>query len=94
MDESYPNNNEGYDNNVPVEKPDNHLVWAILSTVLCCWPLGIPAIMNAAKVDKLWAEGDYCGARDAADKAKRLILFSVGGFLVYCLFVLVFIFMD
>ena len=30
--------------------PDNYLVWAILSTILCCWPLGIPAIEMRQKL--------------------------------------------
>ena len=32
-------------------KPDNWLVWAILSTILCCLPLGIVSIIYATKVD-------------------------------------------
>ncbi|GAB10283.1 hypothetical protein GOARA_056_00300 [Gordonia araii NBRC 100433] len=52
-------------------KPDNNLVWAILCTVLCCLPLGIVAIVKSTSVDKLWATGDYAGAQNAADEAKR-----------------------
>ena len=40
-----------------MRKPDNYLVWAILSTVFCCLPLGIVAIVKASKVDALWAQG-------------------------------------
>ena len=36
------------------EKPDNFLPWAIVSTVLCCLPFGIVAIVYASKVDTLW----------------------------------------
>ena len=42
----------------PPMKPDNNLVWAILSTILCCLPLGIVAIVYASKVDGLYNQGD------------------------------------
>lgn len=51
--------------------PDNHLAWAIVSTILCCWPFGIPAIINAAKVDKLWHNGYEEEAIIAANNAKK-----------------------
>lgn len=52
-------------------KPDNNMLWAILSTLFCCLPLGIVAIINAAKVDGLYRSGDYSGAHEAADNAKK-----------------------
>ena len=51
--------------------PENHLVWAILCTVLCCLPLGIVSIVKASSVNGLWASGDYAGAQQAADDAKK-----------------------
>ena len=51
-------------------EPDNNLVWAILSTVLCCLPLGIVSIVKSTSVSKLWAAGDYAGAQKAADEAR------------------------
>ena len=54
-----------------VQKPDNNMVWAILSTLFCCLPFGIVAIINAAKVDGLCLKGDYEEAQKAADKAKK-----------------------
>lgn len=51
-------------------RPDNFLVWSILATVFCCLIFGIPAIVNSAKVDRLWSDGDYEGARNAAKKAR------------------------
>ena len=50
--------------------PDNNLVWAILATLLCCWPFGIPAIINASKVDQLWMNGQHEQAIDASNRAK------------------------
>ncbi len=52
-------------------KPDNNMLWAILSTLFCCLPLGIVSIINAAKVDGLYRAGDYQGAQDSADNAKK-----------------------
>lgn len=57
-------------------KPDNYLVWAILSTLLCCLPLGIVSIVYSTKVDKLYNSGDYKGAVDAAANAKKWAMWS------------------
>lgn len=47
----------------------NNLVWAILSTLFCCLPLGVVSIVYAAQVDGRRAAGDIAGAREAARKA-------------------------
>ena len=57
--------------------PDNNMLWAILSTLFCCLPLGIVAIINAAKVDGLYRSGDYSGAQEAADNAKKYALYGL-----------------
>ncbi len=54
--------------NVAVE---NHLVAAILVTIFCCWPLGIVAIIKAAKVNGLVASGDVKGAQAASAEAAK-----------------------
>ena len=56
----------------------NYLVQSILVTIFCCWPLGIPAIVFAAKVDGLVAQGDIAGAMDASRKAKTWSWVSFG----------------
>jgi Interferon-induced transmembrane protein len=61
-----------------LHKPNNYLVWSILATLFCCLPLGIAAIVNAAKVDGLWHSGDYYGAQRAAAQAKKWCAWSVG----------------
>jgi hypothetical protein len=71
-----PGYNYGYGYGPPPPHINNNLVWAILSTIFCCWPLGIPAIVYAAKVDGLAARGDYQGAQDAANKAKMWSIWS------------------
>ena len=61
----------------PMEpKPSNYLAISIITTILCCWPLGIPAIINASKVNKLWDSGDYAGAQEASRKAKTWTIVS------------------
>ncbi len=64
----------------PGPKPDNQLVWAILSTVLCCLPVGIASIVHAAQVDSKWSAGDYAGAREASEKARKFAILSAGLF--------------
>ena len=39
-------------------KPNNHLAWAILSTIFCCLPLGIVSIVYSSKVDGLYNAGE------------------------------------
>ena len=53
------------------QKPDNYLVWAILSTLLCCMQFGVVAIIKATQVDTYWAGGNYEDAKMAADSAKK-----------------------
>ena len=70
-------------------KPSNHLVWAILSTLFCCLPFGVVSIVFAAQVDSKWARGDYAGAVDSSNKAKTFAIVSacLGG--LFVVFVLI-----
>lgn len=52
------------------EPPPSNLVWAILTTVLCCLPFGIVSIVFAAQVNSKWATGDFSGAQEASRKAR------------------------
>jgi hypothetical protein len=56
--------------------PDNYLVWAILTTVFCCLPLGIVSIVYSTKVSGLWSQGRYAEAQAAADNAKKWAIIS------------------
>jgi len=62
--------------NASQEVVPNHLVWAILTTLFCCLPLGIVSIVYASKVDGLRAAGDLPGAWDASRKAKNWAIAS------------------
>ena len=57
--------------------PPNYLVWAILSTIFCCQPLGIASIVFSTQVNSKWAMGDVAGAQDAANKARQFATWSV-----------------
>ena len=75
------------------QKPDNYLVWAILSTLLCCLPFGIVAIVKSSKVDTLWYAGNHAEAIQASNDAKKWSIISavvglVGG-LLYVIFYVV-----
>ncbi|WP_374014138.1 CD225/dispanin family protein [Pseudoxanthomonas koreensis] len=66
-----------------------HLVWAILSTLLCCWPLGVVSIVYACRVDRHRAEGDLDGALEASRKAGLWALWSaLSVAIIFGLFVL------
>jgi len=56
--------------------PPNYLVWAILTTIFCCLPLGIVSIVFSTQVNSKWALGDVGGAQDASVKAKRFAIWS------------------
>ena len=77
-----------FENGTP---PDNNLVWAILSTVLCCLPLGIVSIIKSTSVNTLWAQGQYDEARKAADDAKKFAMWSAGAALVVWVLYIIFI---
>lgn len=51
----------------PEPCPPTNLVWAIITTVLCCLPAGIVAIIYAMKVTNKYREGDIEGAKRASE---------------------------
>lgn len=60
--------------------PPSYLILAVLSTVFCCLPLGIVAIIYSSKVNGLYYSGDIEGSRRASRRAQIWIIaaFSVG----------------
>jgi hypothetical protein len=56
--------------------PQNYLVWAILSTIFCCLPLGVASIVFASQVNGKWAAGDVAGAQASSRKAKQFAIWS------------------
>lgn len=69
----------------------NYLVPAILVTIFCCLPLGIPAIVYAAQVSSKQAAGDVPGALAASKSAKTWCWVAAGsGIAVSLIWFLVF----
>lgn len=58
-------------------KPSSYMWLAILSTLLCCLPLGIVSIVYASKVDSNWATGNYDDAIANSEKAKNWGIASI-----------------
>ena len=88
-------NNYGNPQGAPAgNRPDNYLVWAILSTILCCnilsLPFGIISIVNAAKVNSEWDQGNYSAAENASENAKKFaIITAIVGFVVNLISVII-----
>lgn len=74
----------------PLEKPKSFLVFAILSAFFCCLPVGIAGVVFAAQVNSRWAGGDYVGAYQSSDRAKKCVIASVaiGGVVLFVYLVL------
>jgi len=49
---------------------DNNMTMSIVALLLF-WPLAIPAIMSASKVNPLLQQGDFAGAQAAAADSKK-----------------------
>lgn len=62
----------------PPQTIPNYLAQSILVTLLCCLPLGIPAIVFSAQVNGKIQAGDIQGAMEASRKAKMWGWWSFG----------------
>ena len=76
---------------VPV-RVSNYLAQAILVTIFCCWPFGIPAIVYSAQANARAAQGDFSGAQAAASNALTWcwVSFSAGllAMVIYAIFMI------
>ncbi|HXE90454.1 MAG TPA: CD225/dispanin family protein [Terriglobales bacterium] len=74
-------------------KVENYLVPAILVTVCCCLPLGIPAIIYAAQVNTKLQAGDLAGAQASSRSARTWCLVAgiagAAGVVVYAMLAVV-----
>jgi len=57
---------------------ENYLVHAILSSLCCCLPGGVVAIVYAAQVNSKLAAGDVPGAMAASRNAKMWVWIAAG----------------
>ena len=68
-------------------QPSSHLVFAILTTLFCCLPFGVVAIVKASQVNGLWAQGNYPAAQAASASAKKWAMWSlIAGIVVFVIY--------
>lgn len=70
--------------------PPTNLVWAIISTICCCLPAGIVAIIYSVKVTNKYNMGDFKGAERASETSAwwciaAIVLGIISAPLVYLL---------
>ena len=53
--------------------PKRYLFWSVIM-IFVFWPFGIPALVNASKVDRYWFSGNHEASIRASKKAKRWCL--------------------
>jgi hypothetical protein len=70
-------------------KPSNYLGWAI-GCIFLFWPVAIPAIINATKVDPAWQYGQHAEAQQRSEKAKMFCMIATGlGVVVWLLNIII-----
>jgi hypothetical protein len=77
------NATNAYNNPDKPPMPENYLIVSIIVTILCCWPIGIASIVNAAKVSSAYNAGDYEGAKKASANAKKWAIWTVVAGLIF-----------
>ncbi|XP_025084750.1 proline-rich transmembrane protein 1-like [Pomacea canaliculata] len=62
-----------------VHSVPDHMGLAIFTTLCCCWPIGLFAIMKASESRTALASGDFQRAQTLSQDSRRLSLFSIAG---------------
>lgn len=70
--------------------PPTNMLWAILTTVLCCQVFGIIAIVYAAQVSSKYYAGDIECAKKYSDRAAIWCIASIVCGLIYMPFAIIF----
>ena len=84
------NTSRNTDRKPPV--PDSYLAYAIVSTIYCCFPFGIASIVYASKVVSTYIAGDYTGAKQASENAKKWAIWAaIAGGVFWTLYLLFFV---
>jgi len=73
-------------------KPSSNMTLAVLTTILCCLPLGIVAIIYASKVDGRYLAGDYAGALSASKNARTWSIIGIVGAAIIMIIYLIYFF--
>ncbi len=80
-------------NHKPEQKPNDYLVWAITTTVICCLPFGIASIVYSLRVNSDWNAGNYQSAIENSERAKKWAIWSAVAaaafWIIYFLFILI-----
>ncbi|MDR2801841.1 MAG: CD225/dispanin family protein [Prevotellaceae bacterium] len=63
--------------------PETYLWQSIVVTILCCLPLGIPAIVYATQVEKYFIRGEIAAAERASRQAKNFCIWSLAAGLLF-----------
>ncbi len=83
-----PVQNQYQQNQYTLPCPPTYLAWALISTILCCIPFGVIALIQSSKVQSQWQQGDYNGAMRASKSAKDWSIASfASGFFIYGLYI-------
>ena len=76
---------------MPMMKPDNHMALAIFTTICCCLPLGIVAIVKANSVNSLYMMKQYQAAVMASNEAKKWSMIGIViSFVVWLIYIVCF----
>lgn len=68
-------------------QPASHLGFAIFTTLCCCLPLGIVAIIKSSKVSEYYNLKQYDAAIAASNEANRWCMYAMLGWIVYIVIV-------
>ena len=80
--------NQGQSSRVPC--PSTHMALAIITTIMCCLPTGIVAIMKSTKVESLYHAGQY---DEAVSASKSALNWSIAGIVLSSIFCIAYILM-
>lgn len=73
--------------------PDSYLALSIVSTLLCCLPLGIVAIVKSSNVSREFQMGNYEAALKASHDAKKWSIIAMicgaSGLILYFIFLVI-----
>ncbi len=71
-------------------RPESNLILAILSTLLCCLPLGLVAIIQASKVNTLFDSGQVDAAFKASKEARKWSIYACVAGIVFWVLAMIF----
>ena len=74
--EIYEQNNNRYYNAPP--RPKTWLASSILTTIFCCLPFGVAAIVFSSQVESMYQLGNYEMAEHKSAQARKMVLWGFG----------------